>query len=184
MAKRREIRNSTAEFLIFQAEAKEQGVEVYYKDENIWATQKAMATLFDVNVPAISKHLKNIFESGELKDDSVVSKMEITASDGKNYQTQFYSLDAIIAVGYRVNSVRATQFRQWATSVLKVYAIRGYVLDRKRMENGTFLDEDYNKDAPTTRLFFKRIQNKMHYAVHGRMESKISSATYHFGRRT
>lgn len=105
--------------------------------------QKAMATLFDVNVPAISKHLKNIFESGELKADSVVSKMEITASDGKNYQTQFYSLDAIIAVGYRVNSVRATQFRQWATSVLKVYAIRGYVLDRKRMENGTFLDEDY-----------------------------------------
>ena len=205
MAKRREIRNSTAEFLIFQAEAKEQGVEVYYKDENIWATQKAMATLFDVNVPAISKHLKNIFESGELKDDSVVSKMEITASDGKNYQTQFYSLDAIIAVGYRVNSVRATQFRQWATSVLKVYAIRGYVLDRKRMENGTFLDEDYfehllaeireirlserrfyqkltdiyatsmdyNKDAPTTRLFFKRIQNKMHYAVHGRTAAEL-----------
>ena len=205
MEKRREIRNSTAEFLIFQAEAKEQGVEVYYKDENIWATQKAMATLFDVNVPAISKHLKNIFESGELKDDSVVSKMEITASDGKNYQTQFYSLDAIIAVGYRVNSVRATQFRQWATSVLKVYAIRGYVLDRKRMENGTFLDEDYfehllaeireirlserrfyqkltdiyatsmdyNKDAPTTRLFFKRIQNKMHYAVHGRTAAEL-----------
>lgn len=205
MAKRREIRNSTAEFLIFQAEAKEQGVEVYYKDENIWATQKAMATLFDVNVPAISKHLKNIFESGELKDDSVVSKMEITASDGKNYQTQFYSLDAIIAVGYRVNSVRATQFRQWATSVLKVYAIRGYVLDRKRMENGTFLDEDYfehllaeireirlserrfyqkltdiyataidyNRDAPTTRIFFKMMQNKMHYAVHGRTAAEL-----------
>lgn len=205
MAKRREIRNSTAEFLIFQAEAKEQGVEVYYKDENIWATQKAMATLFDVNVPAISKHLKNIFESGELKDDSVVSKMEITASDGKNYQTQFYSLDAIIAVGYRVNSVRATQFRQWATSVLKVYAIRGYVLDRKRMENGTFLDEDYfehllaeireirlserrfyqkltdiyataidyNRDAPTTRLFFKMMQNKMHYAVHGHTAAEL-----------
>ena len=205
MAKRREIRNSTAEFLIFQAEAKEQGVEVYYKDENIWATQKAMATLFDVNVPAISKHLKNIFESGELKADSVVSKMEITASDGKNYQTQFYSLDAIIAVGYRVNSVRATQFRQWATSVLKVYAIRGYVLDRKRMENGTFLDEDYfehllaeireirlserrfyqkltdiyataidyNRDAPTTRIFFKMMQNKMHYAVHGRTAAEL-----------
>ena len=205
MAKRREIRNSTAEFLIFQAEAKEQGVEVYYKDENIWATQKAMATLFDVNVPAISKHLKNSFESGELKDDSVVSKMEITASDGKNYQTQFYSLDAIIAVGYRVNSVRATQFRQWATSVLREYAIRGYVLDRKRMENGTFLDEDYfehllaeireirlserrfyqkltdiyataidyNRDAPTTRLFFKMMQNKMHYAVHGRTAAEL-----------
>ncbi len=205
MAKRREIRNSTAEFLIFQAETKEQGVEVYYKDENIWATQKAMATLFDVNVPAISKHLKNIFESGELKDDSVVSKMEITASDGKNYQTLFYSLDAIIAVGYRVNSVRATQFRQWATNVLKVYAIRGYVLDRKRMENGTFLNEDYfehllaeireirlserrfyqkltdiyataidyNRDAPTTRLFFKMMQNKMHYAVHGRTAAEL-----------
>ena len=205
MAKRREIRNSTAEFLIFQAETKEQGVEVYYKDENIWATQKAMATLFDVNVPAISKHLKNIFESGELKDDSVVSKMEITASDGKHYQTLFYSLDAIIAVGYRVNSVRATQFRQWATNVLKVYAIRGYVLDRKRMENGTFLNEDYfehllaeireirlserrfyqkltdiyataidyNRDAPTTRLFFKMMQNKMHYAVHGRTAAEL-----------
>ena len=205
MAKRREIRNSTAEFLIFQAEAKEQGVEVYYKDENIWATQKAMATLFDVNVPAISKHLKNIFESGELKDDSVVSKMEITASDGKHYQTLFYSLDAIIAVGYRVNSVRATQFRQWATNVLKVYAIRGYVLDRKRMENGTFLNEDYfehllaeireirlserrfyqkltdiyataidyNRDAPTTRLFFKMMQNKMHYAVHGHTAAEL-----------
>ena len=205
MAKKREIRNSTAEFLIFQAEAKEQGVEVYYKDENIWATQKAMATLFDVNVPAISKHLKNIFESGELKDDTVVSKMEITASDGKRYQTQFYSLDAIIAVGYRVNSIRATQFRQWATSVLREYAIRGYVLDRKRMENGTFLDEDYfehllaeireirlserrfyqkltdiyataidyNRDAPTTRLFFKMMQNKMHYAVHGRTAAEL-----------
>ena len=205
MAKRREIRNSTAEFLIFQAEAKEQGVEVYYKDENIWATQKAMATLFDVNVPAISKHLKNIFESGELKDDAVVSKMEITASDGKRYQTQFYSLDAIIAVGYRVNSIRATQFRQWATSVLREYAIRGYVLDRKRMENGTFLDEDYfehllaeireirlserrfyqkltdiyataidyNRDAPTTKMFFKMMQNKMHYAVHGHTAAEL-----------
>ena len=198
MVTRKEIRNSTVEFLIFQTETKEQGVEVYYKNENIWATQKAMATLFDVNIPAISKHLKNIFESGELKDESVVSKMEITASDGKHYQTLFYSLDAIIAVGYRVNSIRATQFRQWATSVLREFAIRGYVLDRKRMENGTFLGEDYfehllaeireirlserrfyqkltdiyatsmdyNKDAPTTRLFFKRIQNKMHYAVH------------------
>ena len=109
MAKRREIRNSTAEFLIFQAEAKEQGVEVYYKDENIWATQKAMATLFDVNVPAISKHLKNIFESGELKDDAVVSKMEITASDGKRYQTQFYSLDAIIAEANYLLSTKLTQ---------------------------------------------------------------------------
>ena len=198
MAKKHEIRNSTAEFLIFQAEEKGQGVEVYYKDENIWATQKAMATLFDCDRSVITKHLGNIFDSGELKVDKVCAKFAHTASDGKTYQTQFYSLDAIIAVGYRVNSLRATQFRQWATSVLREYAIRGYVLDRKRMENGTFLGEDYfehllaeireirlserrfyqkltdiyataidyNRDAPTTRLFFKMMQNKMHYAVH------------------
>ena len=205
MAKRREIRNSTAEFLIFQAEAKEQGVEVYYKDENIWATQKAISALFDCDRSVVTKHLGNIFESGELKEEQVCAKFAHTAEDGKTYNTKFYSLDAIIAVGYRVNSLRATQFRQWATSVLKIYAIRGYVLDRKRMENGTFLGEDYfehllaeireirlserrfyqkltdiyatsmdyNKDAPTTRLFFKRIQNKMHYAVHGRTAAEL-----------
>ncbi len=199
MPKKREIRNSTAEFLIFQAEGKEQGVEVYYKDENIWATQKAIATLFDCDRSVVTKHLGNIFDSAELKEEAVCAKFAHTAEDGKTYNTKFYSLDAIIAVGYRVNSIRATQFRQWATSVLRQYAIRGYVLDRKRMENGTFLGEDYfehllaeireirlserrfyqkltdiyatsmdyNKDAPTTRLFFKKIQNKMHYAVHG-----------------
>lgn len=192
MAKRREIRNSTAEFLISQIGNKEQGIEVFYKDENVWCTQKAMTALFDVNVSTISKHLKNIFASKELKEEIVCAKSAHTASDGKNYQTQFYSLDAIIAVGYRVNSIRATQFRQWATSVLRQFAIRGYVLDKKRMENGTFLSEDYfehllaeiheirlskrlfyqkltdiyatsmdyNKDAPTTRMFFKRVHNK------------------------
>ena len=139
MAKKHEIRNSTAEFLIFQAEGKEQGIEVYYKDENIWATQKAMATLFDCSTDNVGLHLKNIFASGELVKESVTEKISATASDGKNYLTQFYSLDAIIAVGYRVNSIRATQFRQWATSVLRQFAIRGYVLDKKRMENGTFL---------------------------------------------
>lgn len=104
MAKNIEIRNSTAEFLIFMLEGKENGIQVMYKDETIWATQKAMAQLFDVGVPAISKHLKNIFESGELDGNSVISKMETTASDGKIYQTAFYSLDAITSVGYRVNS--------------------------------------------------------------------------------
>ena len=205
MAKRHEIRNSTAEFLIFQMEGKEQGVEVYYKDENIWATQKAIATLFDCDRSVVTKHLGNIFESGELREERVCAKFAHTAEDGKTYNTKFYCLDAIIAVGYRVNSIRATQFRQWATSVLRQYAIRGYVLDRKRMENGTFLGEDYfehllaeireirlserrfyqkltdiyatsmdyNKDAPTTRLFFKRIQNKMHYAVHGRTAAEL-----------
>lgn len=201
MVTRKEIRNSTAEFLIFQAEAKEQGIEVMYAEDTIWCTQKAMAALFDVGVPAISKHLANVFETGELKEDATISKMETVQQEGNREVKRMvvmYKLDAIIAVGYRVNSIRATQFRQWATSVLREFAIRGYVLDRKRMENGAFLGEDYfehllaeireirlserrfyqkltdiyatsmdyNKDAPTTRLFFKRIQNKMHYAVH------------------
>ncbi len=205
MAKKFEIRNSTAEFLIFQIEGKENGVQVMYQNETIWCTQKAMAQLFDVGVPAISKHLKNIFESCELDEKSVISKMETTASDGKIYNTTFYNLDAIISVGYRVNSTRATQFRQWCTFVLRQFAIRGYVIDKKRMENGAFIGEDYfehllaeireirlserrfyqkltdvystaidyNRDAPTTRLFFKKVQNKMHYAVHGHTAAEL-----------
>ena len=211
MAKKFEIRNSTAEFLIFQIEGKEDGVQVVYRDETIWCTQKAMAQLFDVGVPAISKHLKNIFESGELVEDMVVSKMEITTEHGaipNKTQTKdvtFYNLDAIISVGYRVNSTRATQFRQWCTFVLRQFAIRGYVIDKKRMENGSFIGEDYfehllaeireirlserrfyqkltdiyttaidyNRDAPTTRLFFKKVQNKMHYAVHGHTAAEL-----------
>ena len=146
MAKKREIRNSTAEFLIFQAENKEQGIEVMYADETIWCTQKAMAALFDVGVPAVSKHLANVFETGELNEEATISKMETVQQEGSRTVKRsvvMYKLDAIIAVGYRVNSIRATQFRQWATSVLRQYAIRGYVLDKKRMENGTFLGEDY-----------------------------------------
>ena len=205
MAKRREIRNSTAEFLIFQIEGKEQGVEVYYKDKTVWCTQKAMGMLFDCSTDNISLHLKNIFASGELEKDSVTEKISATASDGKKYMTQFYNLDAVISVGYRVNSIRATQFRQWATSVLREFAIRGYVLDKKRMENGSFIGEDYfehllaeireirlserrfyqkltdiyatavdyNRDAPTTRIFFKMMQNKIHYAVHGRTAAEL-----------
>ena len=168
MAKRREIRNSTAEFLIFQAEGKEQGIEVYYKDKTVWCTQKAMGMLFDCSTDNVGLHLKNIFASGELVKESVTEKISATASDGKNYMTQFYNLDAVISVGYRVNSIRATQFRQWATSVLREYAIRGYVLSIKYATS-----MDYNKDAPTTRLFFKRIQNKMHYAVHGRTAAEL-----------
>jgi len=205
MAKRREIRNSTAEFLIFQAENKEQGVEVMYADETIWCTQDAIAAFFDKGRSTIAEHLQNAFNTGELIKDSVCRKFRRTAADGKEYNTQYYNLDAVISVGYRVNSIRATQFRQWATSVLRQYAIRGYVLDKKRMENGTFLGEDYfehllaeireirlserrfyqkltdiyatsmdyNKDAPTTRLFFRRIQNKMYYAVHGRTAAEL-----------
>ena len=205
MAEHRVIRNSTAEFLIFQIEGKEQGVEVYYKDKTVWCTQKAMGMLFDCSTDNIGLHLKNIFASGELVKESVTEKISATASDGKKYMTQFYNLDAVISVGYRVNSIRATQFRQWATSVLREYSIRGYILDKKRMENGTFLGEDYfehllaeireirlserrfyqkltdiyatavdyNRDAPTTRMFFKMMQNKMHYAVHGHTAAEL-----------
>lgn len=208
MAKKFEIRNSTAEFLIFMLEGEEDGVQVVYKDETIWCTQKAMAELFDVGVPAINKHLTNIFEEGELSREATISKMEIVQSEGMREvkrMMEFYNLDAIISVGYRVNSVRATQFRQWCTSVLRQFAIRGYVIDKKRMENGSFIGEDYfehllaeireirlserrfyqkltdiystaidyNRDAPTTRLFFKKVQNKIHYAVHGHTAAEL-----------
>lgn len=208
MAKKFEIRNSTAEFLIFQIEGKEDGVQVVYRAETVWCTQKAMAQLFDVGVPAISKHLNNIFAEGELRPASTVSKMEIVQIEGDREikrQLDFYNLDAIISVGYRVNSTRATQFRQWCTFILRQFAIRGYVIDKKRMENGSFIGEDYfehllaeireirlserrlyqkltdiyatsidyNRDAPTTRLFFKKVQNKMHYAVHGHTAAEL-----------
>ena len=201
MAKKIEIRNSTAEFLIFQAEGKEQGVEVLYKNETVWATQKAMAELFDCSTDNIGVHLKNIYETGELQRVSTTEEISVVQKEGNrevNRKLQFYNLDAIISVGYRVNSTRATQFRQWCTYVLRQFAIRGYVIDKKRMENGSFIDVDYfehllaeireirlserrfyqkltdiyatsidyNVNAPTTQLFFKRVQNKMHYAVH------------------
>jgi hypothetical protein len=164
-----------------------------------------MAVLFDVDVRTVSEHLRNVFQSLELQEDAVVRKFRITASDGKQYDTNFYNLDAIISVGYRVNSVRATQFRQWATRVLREFAVKGYVLDKKRLENGAFLGEDYferllveireirlserrfyqkvtdiyatsvdyNKDAPTTRDFFAKVQNKLHYAIHGQTAAEL-----------
>ena len=138
------IRNSTAEFLSFTAASGADSIEVLYANENVWATQDMMAALYDIDRSGIAKHLKNIFESGELNKDSVCAKFARTAADGKTYQTQFYSLEAIIAVGFRVEeSQRAIQFRQWANRVLKLFSVRGYVLDRARMENGTFLGEDY-----------------------------------------
>jgi hypothetical protein len=118
-------------------------IEVVYNAETFWLTQKKMAELFGVAVPAVSKHLKNIFDSGELQESSVVSKMEITAADGKKYQTTFYNLDAVIAVGYRVNSVRATQFRIWATKTLKEFMIKGFVLDDQRLKQGKRFGKDY-----------------------------------------
>lgn len=208
MSKNIEIRNSTAEFLIFQIDNQEDGVQVVYKDETIWATQKAMAELFAVKIPTINEHISNIYQSGELQEDLTIRKFRIVQQEGKrNVEREFlfYNLDAIISVGYRVNSIRATQFRQWCTSVLRQFAIRGYVIDKKRMENGSFIGEDYfehllaeireirlserrfyqkltdiyataidyNNDAPTTRLFFMKMQNKMHYAVHGHTAAEL-----------
>ncbi len=202
---RQMIRNSTSEFLIFTAQSGETSIEARYEDDTIWLSQKLMAELFDVDVRTVSEHLKNIFQSSELKAESVIRKFRNTASDGKEYLTQFYNLDAIISVGYRVNSIRATQFRQWATQVLKEFAIKGYVLDKKRMENGSFLGEDYfehlleeireirlserrfyqkitdiystsidyNRDAPTTRAFFAKVQNKLHFAIHGHTAAEL-----------
>lgn len=124
-------------FLLYNMPEEEGKVQVVIKNDTIWCTQKAMAQLFGVGVPAISKHLKNIFEEGELLMDSVISKMETTAADNKNYSTTFYSLDAIIAVGYRVNSLKATRFRQWATKILNEYIRKGFVLDDDRLKQGT-----------------------------------------------
>lgn len=205
MIKKLQLHNSTADFLIFQLENKENGVEVLYLDETLWLTQDAIAMLFDKSRSTIAEHLQNIFLSQELQENSVCRKFRQTAADGKYYAIKYYNLDAVISVGYRVNSIRATQFRQWCTSVLRQFAMRGYVIDRKRMENGSFINQDYfeyllaeireirlserrfyqkltdiystsidyNKDAPTTHLFFKKVQNKMHYAVHGHTAAEL-----------
>ena len=208
MAKNIEIRNSTAEFLIFQSEGKENGVQVMYQNETIWCTQKAMAQLFDCSTDNVGLHLKNIYESGELVQVVTTEYFSVVQVEGErqvNRKLKFYNLDAIISVGYRVNSTRATQFRQWCTYVLRQFAIRGYVIDKKRMENGSFIGEDYfehllaeireirlserrfyqkltdiyatsidyNVNAPTTRAFFKKVQNKMHYAVHGHTAAEL-----------
>lgn len=140
------IRNSTAEFLIFTSQANAEGIEVRVEDENVWLTQKLIAKLFDVHVATINEHLKNILKTNELQEQSVIRKFLITASDGKNYNTNHYSLEAIIALGYRINSEKATNFRRWATQVLKDFAIRGYVLDDVRLKNGAYLSKQYFKD--------------------------------------
>lgn len=135
------------QFLLYNMPEEDGKVQVVVKDETILCTQKAMAELFGVGVPAISKHLKNIFEEGELQEDAVISILEITAADNKNYSVSFYSLDAIIAVGYRVNSMRATRFRQWATKILNEYIRKGFVLDDDRLKNGTkVFGKDYFRE--------------------------------------
>jgi hypothetical protein len=147
MAKNKlQIRNSTAEFLVFTSQSGENTIEVRVQNETVWLTQNLIAELFQTTKQNISLHLKNIIKEGEVNENSVVKDFLTTASDGKNYKTKFYNLDAIISVGYRVNSQRATQFRQWATSVLRDFAIRGYLLDKERLKNGAFLSKEYYEE--------------------------------------
>ncbi len=202
------IRNSTAEFLIFTQQAGENGIEVRYEEGTIWLTQRLMAELFDVTTANVNTHIKNIYEEKELVQNLTIKEFLIVQKEGERQVSRsvdHYNLDVIISVGYRVNSKRATQFRQWATQVLKEFAIKGFVLDKKRLENGSFLGKDYferlleeireirlserrfyqkitdiyatsvdyNKNAPTTRDFFAKVQNKLHYAIHGHTASEL-----------
>lgn len=138
-----ENKHNSSDIILYSSPEGNIKVEVIYSGETFWLTQKRMAELFGVEVPAVSKHLKNIFETGELQEDAVISKMETTAADGKNYLTAFYNLDAIIAVGYRVNSRQATQFRIWATKTLREFIIKGFVLDDERLKQGKRFGKDY-----------------------------------------
>ena len=199
-----QIRNSTAEFLIFTRQNKEKTIEVIVDEESVWLSQKLMAELFGTTRNNITMHLSNVFEK-ELSENSVCKEFLHTARDGKNYKTKYYNLDVIIAVGFKVNSKRAIDFRLWAINILKQYSVKGYVLDKERLKNGTFLNEnyfdellqeireirisernfyqkitdiyttslDYNVASPITKEFFKTVQNKMHYAVHGNTAAEI-----------
>jgi len=202
------IRNSTAEFLIFTSQSGEKSIEARYEDETVWLSKKLMATLFHVEVNTINYHLKEAYKSGEIEENRTIRKFRIVQTEGQREvarDVDFYNLDAIISVGYRVNSVRATQFRQWATNVLREFAIKGFVLDKKRLENGTFLNKnyfeellaeireirlsernlyqkvtdifatsiDYNRDAVTTKTFFAKVQNKLHFGIHNHTAAEL-----------
>lgn len=180
--KKTQIRNSTVDFLVFTRDSGEEGIEVRVQDGNVWLTQKAISELFEVDRSVVTKHLKNVFESGELRENSVCAKFAQTADDGKTYQYKFYSLPAIIAVGYRINSTRATQFRQWATRVLDAFAKQGYVLDKDRLINGQIFDEDYfehliseiQEIRASERRFYQKITDIYSTAVDYSPTSKIT----------
>lgn len=197
------IRNSTAEFLIFTSQNKEDSIEVKIFEESVWLTQTMIAQLFEKSVSTINEHIKNIYKEKELLEIDTIKKFGNPEFAKK--PTNYYNLDLIISVGYRVNSKKATQFRQWATSVLKEFAIKGFVLDKKRLENGSFLGQnyfdklleeireirlsermfyqkltdiystsvDYNKDDETTKNFFAKVQNKLHFAIHGQTAAEL-----------
>lgn len=177
-----QIRNSTVDFLVFTKDAGEDGIEVRVQNHDVWLTQKAIAQLFDVDRSVVTKHIKNIFESEELSEESVCAKIAQTADDGKTYQYKFYSLSAIIAVGYRTNSARATQFRQWATKVLDTFTKQGYVLDKERLINGQIFDEDYfehliseiQEIRASERRFYQKITDIYATAVDYSLDSQIT----------
>lgn len=199
--------NKFTEFLLYTTPNGKVRVEIFLRDENVWLTQDKIAELFDIDRSVVTKHLKNIFECDELQENSVCANFAHTAKDNKVYQTKFYNLDAIISVGYRVNSTRATQFRIWATQILKEYMIKGFAMDDERLKNPEnifgqdYFEEqlarirnirsserrfyqkitdiysqcsaDYDPNGETTKEFFATVQNKMHYAVHGRTAAEI-----------
>ena len=208
MSKDLMIRSSVQEFITFKVQEQDKGIQVRYENENLWMTQKSIAELFDCSSDNISLHLKNIFEENELDRSSTTEKFSVVQKEGNrsvNRVLDFYNLDAIISVGYRVNSIRATQFRRWATNILKTFTIQGYVLDKERMKNGSFIDKDYfeklldeireirlserrfyqkitdiyatsvdcDQKSPITIDFFKKVQNKMHYAVSKKTAAEI-----------
>lgn len=203
-----QIRSSAAEYLTFIAANGDdhEAIEIRYENENIWLTQKMMAALYDVSVSAINQHLKKIFDDNELDENSVIKKYLITANDGKSYNTKHYNLQAIIAVGFKVNNERAVQFRKWANQIVKDFTIKGWAMDDERLKNsGTKLTKDYfekllvkireirlserrfyqkitdiyatsldyDPSAKATKRFFSAIQNKLHYAIHGKTAAEL-----------
>ena len=177
-----QIRNSTVDFLVFTKDVGEDGIEVRVQNHDVWLTQKAIAQLFDVDRSVVTKHLKNIFESRELLEESTCANFAQVADNGKTYQYKFYSLSAIIAVGYRTNSARATQFRQWATRVLDTFTKQGYVLDKERLINGQIFDEDYfehliseiQEIRASERRFYQKITDIYATAVDYSLDSQIT----------
>ena len=203
-----QIRNSTAEFLIFTKQNKEKTIEVIVDEESVWLSQKLMAELFGTTRNNITMHLKDIYDNKELNEKATSKDFLLVQKEGQREvkrNTKYYNLDVIIAVGFKVNSERAIDFRLWAINILKQYSVKGYVLDKERLKNGTFLNEnyfdellqeireirisernfyqkitdiyatslDYNVSSPITKIFFKTIQNKMHYAVHGNTAAEV-----------
>ena len=183
--KKLQIRNSTAEFLIFTKQENKNTIEVRIEDETVWLTQKLMGVLFEVSVATINEHLANIFKTGEVTESATVRKFRIVQTEGTrqvNREVEFYNLDAIIAIGFRVNSERATQFRQWAINILRDFAIRGYVLDKERLKNGSFFNQEYfdnllaeiREIRASERRFYQKITDIYSTAVDYDVESEIT----------